>query len=174
MLRFLVRLVAFLITVSAFAGETIVDFNYFAFKPTAAFAIWRDGAWRVTVEPIKVGYRAKEFFIDTTGAKQLVPDQCRSVFSAPLPLTANDRPPSFSLPETLLPNHANVQGLSFETPKCAAVLWMSGETWSETFEHTSIKPPQNKSTSVGLLQLFYGENIRQIRFAVAVDDTGIH
>lgn len=159
----------------AHAATSILDADYFAFKPTNAFAVRQGGQWvSAGKDTIKLGVKARKFVLDLTQSKALVPAACRKVLSAPFPQPQTDpMRPFVSLPETIF-SFGDTQTLTFGDAGCAALLFMAGQRapWPpDKFEDSpTIKPPEGKSISYGMIQLFEGDQVKVVVFAVGVDD----
>jgi hypothetical protein len=161
-------LFACVIASTAYGETTSLDNEFFAFKPTDAFAIKASGKWIAAPRLFTLGVKGKKFIIDARNANELIPQTCRQQFSAILA----KNPKIVTLPNSVL-NGAEVQQDSYLGKNCKVTLSMSGQRsyQGETnFESSGLMPPQDKSVSFGLIQFSTGNQTTPIEFAVAVEE----
>lgn len=162
-------------------GETtLLDNNYFAFKPTKPFAIRDSSRWAVPRFTITLGMEKDPkapkykvlpgytFVLDATQAGIAVPKVCQQRFAS----EPNQEHITMTMPTSFF-DFGEVEQMFFFREGCAATIWMSGERsyWGETrFEDSEIAPPQRESVSHGLVEFRSREGTTLIQFAIPVQD----
>lgn len=162
------------------AATTLLDGNYFAFKPTSLFAIKESGRWALPRFVLRLGMEKDAaaqktkilpgyvFVLDATKAGIAVPQSCQQRFSS----VPNQERVTMTMPSSYF-DFGDVEQVIMFGERCAVTVWISGQRsyWGqERFEGSDIVPPQEDSISHGLVEFRAESEVTLIQFAIPVQD----